>query len=527
LLSGNPFDNTQYFQGILVSANDQPRLNARFSILSPHYEDPASGMASLGAPGPYFGLTDEASKINLNAMMIADSSGNKLYGLLMGLPNMTDPIANSIIYWLDPTATSRSSGADNTYYSAMGYQAKNGPINSIEELLLVQDVTPALLYGDDVNRNGIQDSGESVADSTGTFGRGWSQYLTIYSREPNLSMSGATRIYLNDTTNDLQTLYTNLVGAQVDTDLATFIVLARLYTLTTNSSSSSSSTGAGGTGGAGGGGAGGGPGGGGGGGRTTTGSLGSVQLSTIAPSGTMGKNKISSLYDLINASVTVTTTTTTQTQTPKGGTVTTTTTTTTVYQSPLSDTSSIGTLFPPLYDATTTSQGTQMLGRMNINTMPETIWNAIANSNVNTATAAANSGTNTTNTTPNPLLSAQQVEAIMAAQPVFSSSQALDPSFQCPVWLMTEAQIDGPTMKSLEPYITTYSQVYSFQSVGYFDGPGPEVRFEAVIDLNPSPQTTGAAGALGSMICYPRILYQRDISELGKGFNNLVPQQEQ
>src|SRR5579862_1477999 len=88
LLGGNPYDNSQYFQGILVAANDSARNNGRFSIYAMHYEDPASGISQIGTPGPAHGVFDEASKININALMIADSSGNTLYNWLMQLPNI-------------------------------------------------------------------------------------------------------------------------------------------------------------------------------------------------------------------------------------------------------------------------------------------------------------------------------------------------------------------------------------------------------------------------------------------------------
>jgi hypothetical protein len=45
--------------------------------------------------------------------------------------------------------------------------------------------------------------------------------------------------------------------------------------------------------------------------------------------------------------------------------------------------------------------------------------------------------------------------------------------------------------------------VYRIQAVGYFDKAGPVARVEAVIDTN--------AGK-------PRIVYWRDLTELGKGF---------
>jgi len=209
-----------------------------------------------------------------------------------------------------------------------------------------------------------------------------------------------------------------------------------------------------------------------------------------------------------------------------------------------------------LYDAATTSTAPVLLGRVNINTMSQTVLEAIANASSNSAAASsgtagtgatagtgttagggttgAMAGGGTTGGAGNPLLSEQQIEQILASQPMFSGAQALDPSFQCPVWLITEAQIDPATMQKLEPYITTYSQVYSFQSMGYFDSGELAVRFEAVIDLNPSPNNLAGTTGAGTtptwtpgtgLTCYPRILFQRDISEL-QGFSNLLPQQQ-
>jgi hypothetical protein len=42
------------------------------------------------------------------------------------------------------------------------------------------------------------------------------------------------------------------------------------------------------------------------------------------------------------------------------------------------------------------------------------------------------------------------------------------------------------------------------QSIGYFEGGGPTARIEAIIDTN--------AGR-------PRIIYWRDLTELGKGYD--------
>src|SRR5262249_50104764 len=160
-----------------------------------------------------------SGKLNINALFALDSTGKVLHDALMKLPNMTDDIAWSIVDWIDPNDDPSAGGAEDSYYATRTppYHCKNGPLDSIDELLLVKGITPTLLYGTDRNRNGKLDQGED--DGTG-FSLGWAAYLTVYSREPNLDSTGKSRINLNG--NDLQQLYTDLTNA-VGADLATFI----------------------------------------------------------------------------------------------------------------------------------------------------------------------------------------------------------------------------------------------------------------------------------------------------------------
>src|SRR5262249_22680791 len=139
---------------------------------------------------------------------------------------MTDEIANSILNWLDPSGTIRSPGADASYYSGLNppYRPRNGPLDSLEELLLVKGVTPELLFGNDRNRNGVVDPDED--DGTGQANQGWSAYLTVYSREMNIDNDGNPRIFIND--QDLATLYDKLNQA-VGQQLADYIIAYRMY----------------------------------------------------------------------------------------------------------------------------------------------------------------------------------------------------------------------------------------------------------------------------------------------------------
>ena len=63
----------------------------------------------------------------------------------------------------------------------------------------------------------------------------------------------------------------------------------------------------------------------------------------------------------------------------------------------------------------------------------------------------------------------------------------------------------SPTRRSgASPSPAARSQVFRVQVVGYYDASGPVVRLEAVIDTN-----------RGS----PRILFWRDLTELGRGYD--------
>jgi DNA uptake protein ComE-like DNA-binding protein len=103
-----------------------------------------------------FGVDDEGSKININ-------TANR--DTLMRLPGMTEDVADAIIDWRDTDENPGASGAESDYYQSLQppYRCKNGPFETVEELLLVKGVTPDLLYGYDANHNGFLDDEEVAA----------------------------------------------------------------------------------------------------------------------------------------------------------------------------------------------------------------------------------------------------------------------------------------------------------------------------------------------------------------------------
>ena len=121
-----------------------------------------------GANPVRFGLIDESSKLNLNTMMSYDLEDDEQQEMLMALPNMTADVADAILDWLDEDEEPRQSGAENEYYGTLSppYETRNGKLESLDELLRVRGVTHSLLFGEDVNRNGLLDANENDGDAS-------------------------------------------------------------------------------------------------------------------------------------------------------------------------------------------------------------------------------------------------------------------------------------------------------------------------------------------------------------------------
>src|SRR5262249_8165188 len=141
---------------------------------------------------------------------------------------------------------------------------------------------------------------------------------------------------------------------------------------------------------------------------------------------------------------------------------------------------------PPLLDKCTTSQSTDLPPRINVATASHTVLSALVSD-------SAAGGLQDTD-----------VQSIVSKQPTFTPDNPVDAIYQTPAWLITEAGLKPATVQSIERYITSRSLVYSFQVLGYFEGGGPATRLEAVVDTS---------------FGRPRVVYVRDITELGKGFD--------
>ncbi len=220
---GGLYNNQLELSGNLVVDDLDLRDRGRFAVISPNLD---SGYYS----GVRYGLEDESTKLNLNVVAELDAAEGTGRDILLTLPGMTDEIADAILDWIDADDEMREFGAESDQYSTEvpGYAPKNGPLDSIDELLLVSGVTPSLLYGVDSNRNYNADSIEpdsqsllDVDNTDGSLNSGWAAYLTVHSFESNTTEEGEEKIDLNQ--DDLEALYDELSEALSD-DWAAFIV---------------------------------------------------------------------------------------------------------------------------------------------------------------------------------------------------------------------------------------------------------------------------------------------------------------
>ncbi len=200
----------------LLERVGRPTPAWRYSVVAPRFDGPEDTMR--------FGLTPESAKLHLNAA--EDWQIERLLTPLLLDLQIDNPqdIINAILDWRDEDGETREGGAENEYYNMLDpgppYNAKNAPFDSVEELLLVKGVTAAVLYGEDVNRNGILDENEDDREESfpyydngdGILDYGIASFLTVWSREVDAALDNKQRI----------SLYNN--GATVRALLETYVL---------------------------------------------------------------------------------------------------------------------------------------------------------------------------------------------------------------------------------------------------------------------------------------------------------------
>lgn len=429
----------------------------RFSVVTP-------GIAGSADTLPRSGLLTETAKFNINRLLEFENDTDDTsdaFTAVSFIPNMSEEICNAILDWIDSDEEPRTGGAENATYEnlAIPYSARNAPMESIDELLQVQGVTPLLFYGEDGNRNGRLDPNEDDGakslpndNEDGILDLGFRDYLTVSSRERNTLSTGDKKINLN---NGIVAEMHDFLAESFDVETAVFITG---YRMTGDQKADSQAQG-----------------------KLTIEQQQLVDwIAKNISNGELGKvtrngldlsepptASFRSIYDLIDAEVQVEINGAMQT-----------------LASPWQSSDPAGLLEQMLIleENLTTLNDEYIDGRININMAPREVLLAM------------------------PDMTESIADAIIAARPVTDAggmSEQIMTTRRSPVWLLTEGIVDLPTFKRLGPWLTTSGDVFSFQVVGHFDQGGPTTRLEALIDASKTP---------------PRIMFQRDLTELGRGF---------
>ncbi len=180
---------------------DEGEMVYRFSLVA---DDPTDDEDYVR-----FGLTDESAKLNLNTATFRQLM--VLVKASVGDDEEINPkeIVGAILDWRDQDSQPQTEEGDTEgeYYKDLDkpYEVKNGPFDTVEELLLVKGVTNEILYGEDFDRNGLITPNERDGDETfpmdnqdDRLNRGLYPYLTVLSYEDNVSNDRRPRIYLRD-----------------------------------------------------------------------------------------------------------------------------------------------------------------------------------------------------------------------------------------------------------------------------------------------------------------------------------------
>ncbi|MDA9857772.1 general secretion pathway protein GspK [Rubripirellula sp.] len=438
---GGVYNNPQLFQAVTTYAGDDALNPSNFTVIAPALSE----TGSYG--GIRFGLQDESARLNINTLTVLEENSEALSGLLtlasaasedtdetvtsdniavtllLALPGMTEDIADAILDWLDEDEEPRPYGAEIEYYSTLPtpYEPNNGPLQSVEELLLVRGVTPTLLFGADVNRNGVIDPDEQqrfgiTVDTPGALG--WASYLTVHGAEANKRKDGTPRIFVNK--EDLEILYEDLLEGLGNDLYASYVVAYRYGGQSTSAASALANIGNG---------------------TTTAARSGGAWTPDVIQGMDLtagGGTSVTQILDLVGSTVTI----------GNGDNA-------TSYTSPFpADPISMSIYMPILMDALTTQESPVMPGRINVNECPAELLYGI------------------------PMLSEEVVQAILENR----EAESDDPNRDYETWLLTDGLVTLDEMRLLVPLLSGRGDVYRAQVVGYFETSGAAHRAEVIID---------------------------------------------
>ncbi len=536
----NVFHDPQHYGGVTLREANSPRGRARFSLIAPNESDPSGTTLR-------FGLIDESSKLNLNALVASEkkqqssststtstatsgttstganssssgtsaTSGSTTSGSTTGststsssdgtssstvsatdpasrllmIPGMTYELADAILDFIDDDEISRINGCESEYYNGLpsSYSSKNSPLESLDELLLVRGVTSEYLYGEDFNRNGLLDPNENDGEVTWPPDNADGALQLGWSAY--LSVHGRETNTRWDDSTRININNNNLaelydqLEEEFDATVAQFVVAYRV-TAQAQSAINSGAPSSGGR---------------------------NAGSGNTNPSGGGSNTSTTNLNQQYQALQQASQTLGSAIGGGGSGTVTrggidlskvsgkqlqslyelvgasaqaTVNGQVTTLQSPwATDGSSMVGYLPSLFDTLAVNAEPFTDGRININ---EARYETLLSV---------------------PGMTESIAQAILAKRQGADGGPLVDTTGARATagWLVIENLVDLPTMQQLDKYVTARGGIYRVNSVGYFDEAGPFMRLEAVIDTTQSKKP-------------PVVLFLKDLTELGRGY---------
>jgi competence ComEA-like helix-hairpin-helix protein len=192
---------------------DVPLGRGQFRVLRPGRADEGGGVI--------YGVSDEESRLNVNYSSVEQLTG--IYG-------MTPDVVAAINDWRDADNAVSPGGAEAEYYSSLRppYLQRNGPFQTVRELLMVRGISRELLLGRNANQNGSGDLAEGLRESAppdnpaSLLDSGWASIFTVDSLVQNLNAAGEDRINIQSADESALTAVRGIT-----TDIAKAIVAYR------------------------------------------------------------------------------------------------------------------------------------------------------------------------------------------------------------------------------------------------------------------------------------------------------------
>ncbi len=181
--------NGNSHDGGLHNAPDQFRGVAfgrgRFEIFRRGRDDEGGGII--------YGVSDEECRLNINTATAEE---------LQQIQNMTPDVIGAITDWRDGDNVVSTNGAEADFYLSLmpPYQPRNGPFQTIRELLMVRGVTRDLLLARDAHENGLTDAAQVAGteiflhNDVSDADLGWAGMMTTDSSVQNVNAAGDDRV---------------------------------------------------------------------------------------------------------------------------------------------------------------------------------------------------------------------------------------------------------------------------------------------------------------------------------------------